>query len=68
VICKEWVHEHKLREPRQYIEGRESFHAIAETDEMYRAWWVSELLLEEEEEDEEEAKDRRSVNYRPRSE
>eukprot|EP00613_Pedinella_sp_CCMP2098_P077032 CAMPEP_0171938566 /NCGR_PEP_ID=MMETSP0993-20121228/35587_1 /TAXON_ID=483369 /ORGANISM="non described non described, Strain CCMP2098" /LENGTH=351 /DNA_ID=CAMNT_0012580187 /DNA_START=129 /DNA_END=1180 /DNA_ORIENTATION=+ len=38
VICQEWVHEHKLREPRQYIEGRESFHAIAETDEMYRAW------------------------------
>ena len=38
VLCKEWVHDHKLREPKQYIEGRESFHLVAETDEMYRAW------------------------------
>jgi hypothetical protein len=28
----------QMREPRQYMEGRESFHLVAETDEMYRAW------------------------------
>lgn len=38
VICKEWTKDHRTREPKQYIEGHESFHAVRETDEMYRAW------------------------------
>lgn len=37
-ICQEWVHSNKVRAPSLYVEGHDSFHAITETEEMYKGW------------------------------